>query len=301
MFVNPALSEPFGLTLLEAAAVGLPVIATREGGPVDILNRCGHGLLVSPSDTQAIGEACDRLISSDLEWQHYSLRGYRNVDFYTWPRHANQYISDIKFSIPEGTSAPSIRRVSRLLATDMDGTLLGDQDGLTRLATWLALNQHYLFIVATGRSLADALSMLTTWASPLPDFLITEVGSAIYEIDHRGRPHLMASWHRHLDNDWRRAECERLLRRHPALVSQPRDTQSAYKLSFFTRHTRTSSPGATNGFNGTERFVEGRDETDKEEVEQGLASAGLAARVVYSHGNLLELLPESSGQAHPVK
>ena len=32
VFVNPALTEPFGLTLLEAAASGLPVVATRAAG-----------------------------------------------------------------------------------------------------------------------------------------------------------------------------------------------------------------------------------------------------------------------------
>ncbi|KAK8454340.1 hypothetical protein SEVIR_5G435000v4 [Setaria viridis] len=36
VFINPALVEPFGLTLIEAAAHGLPIVATKNGGPVDI-------------------------------------------------------------------------------------------------------------------------------------------------------------------------------------------------------------------------------------------------------------------------
>ena len=32
VFVNPALTEPFGLTLLESLACGLPIVATRDGG-----------------------------------------------------------------------------------------------------------------------------------------------------------------------------------------------------------------------------------------------------------------------------
>ncbi|CAO2841139.1 unnamed protein product [Amaranthus hypochondriacus] len=36
VFINPAFIEPFGLTLIEAAAHGLPMVATKNGGPVDI-------------------------------------------------------------------------------------------------------------------------------------------------------------------------------------------------------------------------------------------------------------------------
>jgi sucrose-phosphate synthase len=40
VFVNPALTEPFGLTLIEAAASGLPIVATSDGGPRDIIGNC---------------------------------------------------------------------------------------------------------------------------------------------------------------------------------------------------------------------------------------------------------------------
>jgi sucrose-phosphate synthase len=46
LFVNPALTEPFGLTLLEAASSGLPIVSTDDGGPRDILSRCQNGLLL---------------------------------------------------------------------------------------------------------------------------------------------------------------------------------------------------------------------------------------------------------------
>ncbi|GKB35831.1 probable sucrose-phosphate synthase 1, partial [Tanacetum coccineum] len=34
VFINPAFIEPFGLTLIEAAAYGLPMVATKNGGLV---------------------------------------------------------------------------------------------------------------------------------------------------------------------------------------------------------------------------------------------------------------------------
>ncbi len=45
-FVNIALQEPFGLVLIEAAAHGLPTVATRYGGPVEIHATLKNGMLV---------------------------------------------------------------------------------------------------------------------------------------------------------------------------------------------------------------------------------------------------------------
>ena len=63
VFVNPALMEPYGLTLVEAAAHGLPVVATKIGGPQDIIGELEHGLLVDPQDETAIGGAIERLVT----------------------------------------------------------------------------------------------------------------------------------------------------------------------------------------------------------------------------------------------
>ncbi|MCI1143026.1 glycosyltransferase [Sphingomonas sp. WKB10] len=62
VFVNPALHEPFGLTLVEAAAAGVPVVATRNGGPADIVATIGHGVLIDPEDTAAIGAAIGAIV-----------------------------------------------------------------------------------------------------------------------------------------------------------------------------------------------------------------------------------------------
>jgi len=297
VFVNPALVEPFGLTLLEAAACGLPVVATQEGGPVDILSRCGHGLLVAPSDIHGIASACHRLISNDIEWQHYSSHGHRNVDFYTWPRHARQYVSDMNLSPPAHPITMRVRRVRELLATDMDGTLLGDRPGLKRLAVWLAQNRHYLFVIATGRSVEATLAELKIWKAPSPDFLITDVGSSVYQIDRNGQTHLIHSWHRQLDTNWQRDECERLLVPHSSLELQPEKTQSAHKLSFFIPARKATTPGP----HPIEASSAWHNEAVKKEVEKALMSAGLAARVVHSHGNLLDVLPEAGGKAQAVE
>lgn len=68
LYVQPSRREGFGVALVEAMATGLPVVATRSGGPEDIVT-ADSGLLVDPSDPEAlaegIGDALARLRDFD--------------------------------------------------------------------------------------------------------------------------------------------------------------------------------------------------------------------------------------------
>ena len=54
--------EPFGRTLVEAMAAATPVIATRGGGPDEIIEDGDSGLLVAPGDAGALAEAVCALL-----------------------------------------------------------------------------------------------------------------------------------------------------------------------------------------------------------------------------------------------
>ncbi len=94
VFVNPALTEPFGLTILEAAASGLPVVATADGGPREILANCRNGLLVDPRDVDALSQALREALSDSARWSQWSRNGLRRVhDTYSWDGHVERYLA----------------------------------------------------------------------------------------------------------------------------------------------------------------------------------------------------------------
>ncbi|KAG8081670.1 hypothetical protein GUJ93_ZPchr0019g2676 [Zizania palustris] len=95
VFINPALVEPFGLTLIEAAAHGLPTVATKNGGPVDIRNALNNGLLVDPHDQNAIADALLKLVADKNMWQECRRNGLRNIQLYSWPEHCRTYLTRV--------------------------------------------------------------------------------------------------------------------------------------------------------------------------------------------------------------
>ncbi|KAK8952792.1 Sucrose-phosphate synthase [Platanthera guangdongensis] len=95
VFINPALVEPFGLTLIEAAAHGLPMVATTNGGPVDINRALNNGLLVDPHDHKAISDALLKLLADKNLWHDCRRNGWRNIHLFSWPEHCRTYLTKV--------------------------------------------------------------------------------------------------------------------------------------------------------------------------------------------------------------
>ena len=67
-FVHPSRYETFGIVLVEALSTGRPVIATRCGGPNDIV-RSEDGTLVDVDDATGLAEAMCNMIGMDWDTQ----------------------------------------------------------------------------------------------------------------------------------------------------------------------------------------------------------------------------------------
>ena len=77
--LNFSESESFSLTCLEALFYGRPVIATRSGGPSEIIDHNESGILVDVKDVTAMAKAIDDLISSPEKRELMSRTAYERV------------------------------------------------------------------------------------------------------------------------------------------------------------------------------------------------------------------------------
>ncbi|WP_435169020.1 HAD-IIB family hydrolase [Falsirhodobacter sp. 1013] len=272
VFVNPALFEPFGLTLLEAAQAGLPVVATRHGGPSAILEDLGNGLLVEPTREMAIAAACRSLIGDAAEWDKASANGMAGIGRYDWDRYAAESVR-LYAGLRRKVLRPPRRVARRLLACDIDNTLTGCAPSARAFARWTDA-ADLPFIVATGRSLPEARAVLRQWELPEPEVFITSVGTEIFRWGEGGL-FLCADYDRHVGASWDRAAVHRVVAGlHPEWQGDV--DQKRHKISLF------GDAGMAAG------------------VRLDLAQAGLAAQVVHSHDRLIDILPPAAGKANAI-
>ena len=96
-FINPALTEPFGLTLLEASSCGLPIISTDDGGPKEIHSKCLNGLLVDVTDNNKLKNTLEKGISNISQWKSWSRNGIEGVHrHFSWDTHVRNYLYILK-------------------------------------------------------------------------------------------------------------------------------------------------------------------------------------------------------------
>ncbi len=79
LLVHPALLEGLGVSLLQAAACGLPVVASRVGGIPEIVRSGENGELVAPGDAGRLAAAISRLLANRELAARYGQAGRERV------------------------------------------------------------------------------------------------------------------------------------------------------------------------------------------------------------------------------
>jgi glycosyltransferase involved in cell wall biosynthesis len=76
LVVHPALLEGLGVSLMQAAAAGRPIVASRTGGIPEIVHDQENGLLVPPGDAARLGAAIGRLLANEAMRQRLGSAGH---------------------------------------------------------------------------------------------------------------------------------------------------------------------------------------------------------------------------------
>lgn len=275
IFINPALTEPFGLTLIEAAACGLPIVATEDGGPKDIIKSCDNGYLIDPLDKTAMAETLLKTLTDKKDWRRLSKNGIQGVSqHYSWQAHVEKYLKVIR-PLAERTDPicrMDLRRRAGIfrnqaIFTSLDLNLTGDSSALQPfLQTMKAHRKAIIFGIATGRSLDDALATLRMHGIPQPDVLITGQGTEVHYA-----PNLTEDtvWVRHIDHLWNRRTVLNILKDVPGLAIQPQHYQSPFKISYYIDPTVANV----------------------NEIKHLLLRNEQAVNLIFSFGQFLDVLP----------
>ncbi|GBF98480.1 sucrose synthase [Raphidocelis subcapitata] len=97
-FVQPALYEAFGLTVVEAMACGLPTFATAHGGPSEIIVHSRSGYHIDPYHGDAAAELMadffERCQEHPGQWDRISEAGLARIRaHYTWEIYAGRLLT----------------------------------------------------------------------------------------------------------------------------------------------------------------------------------------------------------------
>ncbi|XP_014516351.1 sucrose synthase 7 [Vigna radiata var. radiata] len=97
-FVQPALYEAFGLTVIEAMNCGLPTFATNQGGPAEIIVDGVSGFHISPyngeESSDKIADFFERCNTDSEHWNKMSKAGLQRInECYTWKIYANKVLN----------------------------------------------------------------------------------------------------------------------------------------------------------------------------------------------------------------
>ncbi len=260
------------------------IVATENGGPVDIIANCECGVLVDPLDKQEITRALLKYLSDQDAWECASRNGIQGVrKHYAWQAHVKSYMAKIiglesKYeALSDEKPVPkALRYRDRAIFTDLDQNLIGNPASLKKFIEIIRENRKCVSLgIATGRRIDSALAIMKKYGIPRPDILISSLGTRIHYGQNLTEDDF---WTDHIDHDWMPRRISDLLAEIPGLTRQPKSEQTPFKLSYY--YDENKAPGL-------------------QEINSLIRQKEITANVILSFGQFLDVIPTraSKGQA----
>ena len=157
---------------------------------------------------------------------------------------------------------------TRAIVSDVDNTLLGNDEALDRFASWYAqTGSSFKLIYASGRFYESIVESIGSTALPEPDLIIGGVGTQVRDFP-SGKP--IGAWRERFADRFDAPTVADALRDYPGIELQQADYCSEFKVSFFLHD---AGPG------------------ELHEIRALLAEASIDAELIYSSNRDLDVLP----------
>ncbi|CAN5675459.1 HAD-IIB family hydrolase [soil metagenome] len=293
VFINATPGENFGLTIVEASACGLPVVASPTGGPKEIIEQGNNGLLVDVENPREIAAALKKIIANESLWQQYSANGIVAASQrYSWAAFADKYVNVINDLFKQKNNelqtfthktayGNKLAKAALFFISDLDGTLVDGKksDGLGELKQWIIDNRDtVVFGIASGRNREITEQAFTDYNMPTPDIVICSAGSEIYYTD-KFIPDY--GWESHIDYHWKREQLQNELLKFPGISLQEKNAQWRFKLSYYVN----------------DNFGE----DDMANLYKFLDDRKLRTKILLTENKYLDLLPLRASKGHAVR
>ncbi len=96
LYISTSLIEGFALTIIEAMAAGLPIVATQVEGNEDAVKNGQNGLFIPPKNSEALAKRVIELVNNDTQRAVYAKKSKELSKKYDWKDIAHAYLSAYK-------------------------------------------------------------------------------------------------------------------------------------------------------------------------------------------------------------
>jgi len=189
-------------------------------------------------------------------------------------------------ALASATSSMFDQQYRVMVVSDLDWTMVdhGDKEEHKDLQEFNTLwdstfRSDSALVFSTGRSLALFQELAKEVPLGKPDLLVCSVGSEVYRFEGPDRcPTIDQEWYQHLDQGWDRNKACTIARGFPDLQFQQDSEQRPHKISFHLHKDREEAW------------------TIVKDLQKRLTEGGIPAKVIYSGGVDIDVLPERAGK-----